>query len=428
MKYFITSLVCLSIVSLLRAQAPDSVYSLSYLDKSTRFAEMTLGGDILSQTGGRFTAPDGSSTNINTSFIPRFNIGGIHFWGHADFYVSFPLPVYLTKTPGGFDAMQVLQGVETGAKVYPWAIKPGKLRPYVGISFQPLTYSHKVSGQEYRNGPAEFDRWINPVHLGVTLASKRYLFTLATQYNHRTDFDYYTKTGQTGQVALHPWSFQLGINRYMDTDRGLRSPRATTYLNKRYALLKSRDKLSGWYWALGPTAALQLSKSPYFARYAPELDDQMSNSFLAPDLGAGYYFSGLDANAGIALRRFSARLRAFDHDVKTVRYSAALECYKFIGNYHGFVPFVGPFVSMESLSATVNGRKITQTKPAAGIVFGWDIRVTKVESSLLRTNLRYAPALHLKVDGEKIMFNQLEFNFIQYVRYIGRAKTQPAPR
>lgn len=32
------------------------------------------------------------------------------------------------------------------------------------------------------------------------------------------------------------------------------------------------------------------------------------------------------------------------------------------------------------------------------------------------------PNLHLGVEGEKIMFDHLEFNFIQYVHYIGRGR------
>ncbi|MCC7245640.1 MAG: hypothetical protein IT269_08180 [Saprospiraceae bacterium] len=56
-------------------------------------------------------------------------------------------------------------------------------------------------------------------------------------------------------------------------------------------------------------------------------------------------------------------------------------------------------------------------------MFGWDIRVTKTGTSLLRTNLRYAPGLNLKTDdGQKVMFDHLEFNFIQYVTFIGRKK------
>ena len=104
------------------------------------------------------------------------------------------------------------------------------------------------------------------------------------------------------------------------------------------------------------------------------------------------------------------------------RFSTALEGYKFQLDYHGFVPFIGPSIMLDHLVVNVNGTKITNVKPAIGIVFGWDIRVTQTGTSLLRTNLRYVPGHHVKVKDDKIMFDHLEFNFIQYVKFFGRAK------
>ena len=99
-----------------------------------------------------------------------------------------------------------------------------------------------------------------------------------------------------------------------------------------------------------------------------------------------------------------------------------IEAYKNLFNYLGFVPFVGFTGSIENLTTTVNGFAYSETKPAVGVIFGWDIRVTKTGTSLLRTNLRWIPDLHMTIDGKKMMFNQLEFNFIQWVQFIGRKK------
>lgn len=99
-----------------------------------------------------------------------------------------------------------------------------------------------------------------------------------------------------------------------------------------------------------------------------------------------------------------------------------IESYKFLFNWLGFVPFLGGALTYESLSANVNGTTYQERKMAYGIVFGWDIRVTKTGTSLLRTNLRYFPDLHLAIDGEKMMFDHLEFNFIQWVQFLGRKK------
>ena len=46
----------------------------------------------------------------------------------------------------------------------------------------------------------------------------------------------------------------------------------------------------------------------------------------------------------------------------------------------------------------------------------WDIRPNNDQFVILRTNLRYVPALNLKVAaGKTVSFEQLEFNFIQAV-------------
>ena len=103
-----------------------------------------------------------------------------------------------------------------------------------------------------------------------------------------------------------------------------------------------------------------------------------------------------------------------------------LETYKFLGDYHGFVPYVGPTLAYEDLTFTDTDGNVSRTvqakKVAIGIIFGWDIRLSRAESWLLRTNLRYTPNLHLMAEGKKVQFDQLEFNFIQFVWFPGRRK------
>ncbi|MEY4905947.1 MAG: hypothetical protein RLZZ292_3762, partial [Bacteroidota bacterium] len=137
-------------------------------------------------------------------------------------------------------------------------------------------------------------------------------------------------------------------------------------------------------------------------------------------------FSKLDLNIGIAARTMRFKTAAFDTNIKLNRNVVSLEAYKFLFDYHGFVPYVGPMLSLENLNINDNGITKSETKPALGIVFGWDIRVTKTGTSLLRTNLRYTPNLNLNVEGEKVMFDHLEFNFIQFVHFMGRGKVYVA--
>ena len=83
----------------------DSVYTQSYLDKSTRFAWLTYGGDLNYLSGGttqQFMNGVKQGADFGSTLIPRLTIGGIHFWGHADFYVSFPLSfLTLQAIPSG---------------------------------------------------------------------------------------------------------------------------------------------------------------------------------------------------------------------------------------------------------------------------------------------------------------------------------------
>ena len=105
----------------------------------------------------------------------------------------------------------------------------------------------------------------------------------------------------------------------------------------------------------------------------------------------------------------------------------SLEAFKFIGDYHGFVPFVGPYVASNNsrILETDKGETITDyraSKLGYGVVFGWDIRLSQVDYLILRTNLRYTPNLKYTKDGLDYTNNQIEFNFIQIVYYPKRHK------
>lgn len=412
------------VIATLRAQTTiDSVYTVEKLNRSLKFAQLTLGGDVLCATGGQRTF-QGVDRTFGPGFQPRFTIGGLHFWGHADFYVTFPLGLNIQGKPDFASKLRHTEGVETGMKIYPWAIRPGRLRPYVGIGFQPFSFQYKANGVEAKHGPAAFERFIAPPQAGVTYATNRYLFTAGVRYYTQTAFNYYESPTQQAQINMQPFGFTLGILRYIDTDLSMGSARGVQQENIKYHILKINNRLDSWYWGIGPSTALQLSKSSLLTEKYPYLAKTKLNSFLIPELTFGRFFSKPDINVGITARPMFFKLQAFDTQLRMQRHTLGLEAYKFLFDYHGFVPYVGPVVSMEYLKLKENGITTAETiKPSAGIVFGWDIRVTKTGTSLLRTNLRYAPGLNLKTDdGQKVMFDHLEFNFIQYVTFIGRKK------
>ncbi|MGF7215875.1 hypothetical protein GGR92_002015 [Spirosoma lacussanchae] len=422
---FVTVLVFFLLAYRLTAQPIDTVYTTTYLKKSTSFAWTTFGADVLTLGGGRadYQTPEGDhrTTDFGATAIPRLTIGGVHFWGHADFYVSFPLPVRVTARPSVFSTMRYRQGVETGARIYPFRLRPGRLSPYAGVSFRLLSYGHQTAGTDYVHNFPEVQRMIVPVQAGLTYTTSKYLVTAGVHYQTTRQLPYAISPTAFGTTSFNPVSVNIGLVRYIDSDRNLTEAKAVDQLNIKHELLKRNRRLSAWYAGFGPSAALPrpLSRSSYMERYRPYLKGETLGGIM-PDLAAGRYFHKADLNVGVSYRTMGARADGFDANVRFRRHSVALEAYKYLFNYLGFAPYVGPTLSLERLSMNDTGQRFQETKPAIGLIFGWDIRVTSTEVNLLRTNLRWVPNLHLNASGERVLFDNIEFNFIQYVHYFGR--------
>ena len=406
----------------------DSIYTRDYLDKSTRFAWLTYGGDLNYLSGGttqQIINGTRETTSFGSTILPRLTIGGIHFWGHADFYVSFPLSfLSLQQVPSGLEDIEVYQGVETGMRLYPLPLQPGRVSPFVGISFRRFRFSQvseeNINIQGSKDGP-EYGRMLYPIQAGLTYTSNRWHFSASGYYNYQNEFSYFITPSEQGSVRLDPVSLNFSVLRYIDSDRSMRLEKAVQQINRDYETLRTNDLLSAWFFGIGPSAVLQTSKSPFLLENYPYLYDDYSAAIL-PDLTFGRYFHAPDLNVNLSYRTYGDAFEGFDTAVNIRRHSVGLESVKFLFNYLGFVPFAGPIVSYENLRTTVNGTEYRENKVAIGITFGWDIRVTKTGTSLLRTNLRYFPNLHMDVEGEKVMFDHLEFNFIQWVQFIGRKK------
>jgi hypothetical protein len=424
MKHFFIYAGLLLISFTSKAQT-DTVYTERYLTKSTTFAATTIGADFLVSGGGTSTfIKNGSSKSADFSAValPRLSIGGVHFWGHTEFYVNFPLPFLAIKsTPADFDILRYTQGVDCGLKLYPMALKPGRLSPYAGIGFRVLNFQQQLKDEKYKYKAPEFQKTVYPLQVGLTYTTNKYLFAVNGQYQPLTKFSYNTSPSLTGSIKVSPFSFQMSVSKYFDSDKNLRRKEFVSNENNKYKVLQKEKKLSSWYWGIGPSAGLQVSKSPFLQKYYPHLHNEFIGGFL-PDITFGRFFNKQDMNMGISYRTMGNTIYGFDDKIRLRRHSFMLEAYKNLFNYLGFVPFAGVTGSVEKLSMNVNGTAYADTKPALGFIFGWDIRITKTGTSLLRTNMRYIPNLHLSINGEKMMFDQLEFNFIQWVQFIGRNK------
>jgi outer membrane protein W len=399
------------------------------MTRRTSFAKMYLGTDIQMQTGGNVQYIDtkGSVANADfgNTFTPRFIIGGTHFWGHADFYVAFNVAkAFGQALPNDCLVQKLGSGAELGMHYYPWAIKEGALRPCIGVGLQGFTYGHisKAANRDYSTAPT-FDKTYFPLHLGATYASKKFLFKIGLDYQAQHDFEYAIARNTSGALKLNPWTATLGLKFWFNTNAGLATKAGLNGTKKDIAKLQKSNNLNAFYLGIGPSSTIQMSGSDYVNSKYPFLK-QGEKAASMPDLVAGYYLHKADMNIGVSYRNMKSSMVGFDVKESFVRKSFMLEAYKFLGDYHGFVPFIGPTLAYENLSLTdtdrSNSQVFTDKKIAVGIIFGWDIRLTRSEWWILRTNLRYTPNLNLKAEGKKVMFDDMEFNFIQFTFFPGR--------
>ena len=95
-------------------------------------------------------------------------------------------------------------------------------------------------------------------------------------------------------------------------------------------------------------------------------------------------------------------------------------------NFLSFVPFIGSAISKENLSfqeVNENQKSMDQEerKLGYGVTFGCDIRPNRMQSWILRTNLRWFPNLNMDLGAnENVSLDNLDFNFIQLIVYPNR--------
>lgn len=364
-----------------------------------RFAQLTVGID------GRALLPAGPKGT--TGYETRAIIGGTHFWGHADFYIAIPTLSSSSNTR---------TGAETGMRLYPWAIKSGGLRPYAGIGIAPITYQQGAG--------TRLTRLRTPLYAGLTYCAGRHQLTADAGWNYNNRILYYTSTTQSTQRALQSLMLGVGYKWMLETTLSAEKNWLSGRTKKLTDTLARRRRLNGFTLAAGPSSLFYTKPSAYTGSY-PYLDNLKVTAVFA-DLGIGYYWHRPDVQLNVAYRGYADVLKAYGHTLSVSRRSLAVECYKFLADYHGFVPFAGAAISHEWLSVTESlpGASATHHGPkllSPGVTFGWDIRPDRLQSFYLRTNLRYFPGLDVAMPtGQAISLSGLEVNFIQLVVFPGR--------
>jgi len=356
---------------------------------------------------------------LPSSISPRFLIGGTHFWGHADFYISIPIAnIKLNNNSNASISNDVL----TGFRLLPIRLKSNAFSPYIGIGFNSKEYSQKGAngkGPIYTNW-----QWYQEIGLAYQ-AKKSAIIELGIRYFSANAYNSYIDRSTFKKTEVSPFSFSFSYKKVFDFTAGYSSENAKKYMAKVHKKAEKEGALSAFSLGVGFSALIPLKKTELASRHSFFNDEIEGNLF--PDLGIAYYSSPLDASARLSFRPLKQKESAFDYTYELRRNSFAFEIFKFLGDYHGFVPFIGPYVSIDQyqLIETDHGEKIIDnidTKLGYGVVFGWDIRQTKADYLVLRTNLRYTPEFSYKKGKYRFTTEQIEFNFIQLVFYPERYK------
>lgn len=358
-----------------------------------RFAQLTLGTGIR-QASLSGLEPYGSNGSV---FEQVFHIGGTHFWGHSEFYIDIPM----------FGSKVYSQGMETGAKLFPWPLIQGKLRPCFSLAFSVPEFSI--------NGGAVYNDLLFPLGAGLVYLKNGWVFDLSCSFTKRRSFDYYVTQQEQHSFQLANTNFSLGVRKMLETtlsaERSWRDGSTAELTDK----LAAAKRLDGFTLAAGPSSTWFLKKSSYNEERHPFLEHQIA---LAPfaDLGIGYYFHTGDWQTNVSWRTFKLKNQAFGFEQEIERTSLGLEAFKFLGDYYGFVPFIGAIMSYEQLGYNDGAVEHKDDGLNGGVTFGWDIRPNRLGVFILRTNLRYYPKLDLNMpNGLKFDLSQIELNFIQLV-------------
>lgn len=362
---------------------------------------------------------DGQLENFDRSgyITPHINIGATHFWGYADFYVS----IGTANIKLGDDKVKVSPraGTFTGFRIYPWKINDSNLRPFVGYKFSPFRYTQAtLSDRSFKTTSSR-----GTLDLGVAYRSPKLYLYLAYNQLINPDTEVYVSRTQKVKTTYPNRFFTLGINWMME---------ATNYAN-RPVFKRMNDDFKGeiskgLFFGIGPSSAFPTTTSEYITTYYPFLN-QFQQPAIFPDLSVGYHFTKPDIITALSFRFIPQTRKADKFELKITRTSLLLEAYKFVGDYHGFSPYIGGGVSYENLTLTESDNgieiaNIAQTKIVPVISTGWDIRPSrKGDYWILRTNVRYAPNLNLEHRNRKLNLELIEFNFIQFVFYPQRFKT-----
>jgi hypothetical protein len=354
-----------------------------------------------------------------SSASPYFNIGGYHFWGHGDFYISIPLgSLQLGHNPFGKTTMS--ESVVTGLRFMPWSLQAKRVTPYLGGSWMVANF---------KQGPVDKE---NPLFMrnalrlegGLVYGNNNWQIRGGLNFYPQPDFRYPVDQFHFENIKRPAISANLGIvYAFETTSKGLKTAemdRLNAY--QEFSNPKAAPSTWGdWFLGLGPSSAFVLSPSEFNRNYHPYFNSKsISKSYL--DFSLGYHFNHVRMVTALAYRHIPSQEKGFGVQETVLKNSLLFESYYYLFDYNGCTPYLGLNVGFDKITLKENSAILSsknQLNP--GLTFGWDILPGKTEQPfVLRTNLRWFPFQQISANGFKHSLNQLEYNVIQLVWYPAR--------
>jgi len=361
------------------------------------------------------------TTAFPATTIPRFTIGGLHFWGHLDFKINFSLAHFGDFLIDEITELEFRPGGDFSARYYPWQIQYGKIRPFIGFSLNQMVLEINSNRVGSRG-----DIFINvsPVG-GISYAFNGWQLNAEVRWSPSHEVGFYTSRDVSSTFQLPPLYYSVGITKFFDTGLSEEKKIETGETEAIEKKIRSKGNLNSFSLGIAPSAT-------YFFR-SPRYQAVERQSVPGPkvnvnwDFGLGYLFYDAGWHVGLSYRSFSSIRESYELKHYYERTSWAAEAYKFIWDWNGFAPFVGLSLSREDWAAAEfeGNLQIGDTKRtemiSPGLIFGWDILYSSIDTWTLRTNLRYYPFMKIEdISGMQSRVDQFEFNFIQFVWYPNR--------
>lgn len=342
----------------------------------------------------------------NSGWLTAFTLGGLHHWGHTDFYLSFPLSLPSGDRPERFSP----KGIETMFRYFPWQLRDRTARPFIGAGFGFASYESERTDMKLPRST----KVVTPLQLGISYALNPLIIDLGVSHIPDNEFNYYLEKDKTHRVEWADTSYFLSLKGVFDTTMGGDTSKNEP-LEKGYYAYAGVGFSGAWQWG-SPSSQYIQEQTPYL--------DVAENPFLFFEYTLGF-IAKRKTNAGwrsmlqLTYRPMEKKARAFDtqHSYRRAAYSIDfLESY---ADFHGFVPYAGISWNVDQLrfTTTENGDTDSATTEHRhfGLVGGWDILPQLRSRWFLRTNLRWYPHTDLRYKGQRVSFPNFELNFIQLI-------------